>query len=53
VGPQAALLELANKSAVAIRAEGMAVAKAVAGQLLAEYDCNLWAGGVQALRFGL
>jgi hypothetical protein len=38
---------------VPVRAERMAIAKAVAGQLLAEHDCNLRACGVQALRFEL
>ena len=50
---QAALLELAHEGGVAVGTERMAVAEAVAGQLLAEHDCNLRACGVQALRFEL
>ena len=53
VGAQAALLEFAFEYAVAVRTERMAVAKPVTGQLLTEHDCNLWAWGVQGLRFEL
>jgi hypothetical protein len=53
VGAQGTLRELAFKHAVAVRTERMAVAKTVTGQLLAEHDCNLWAWGVQGLRFEL
>ena len=46
---QTALLELTHEGAMPVRTERMAVAEAVAGELLAEHDCNFRAGGVQAL----
>src|SRR5580692_4983342 len=53
VRAQLALLEFALEHAVPVWTERMAVAKPVTSQLLAEYDCNLRAWGVQGPRFEL
>jgi len=48
-----ALLEFAQECRVAIGTERMAVAKAVAGQPLAEHYCNLRVFGVQRCTLSL